>query len=51
MIDNNKDIAKESTNGTLWRVIGITRKSDQPVKWKNYDGKKVYSIMNVNNVE
>jgi hypothetical protein len=50
MTNDNEGISKERANGTLYRVVGIKIKSDQPLKWKNYDGKKVY-IMNVSVVE
>jgi bifunctional pyridoxal-dependent enzyme with beta-cystathionase and maltose regulon repressor activities len=43
-------ISKGRANGTLCRVIGVKRKSDQPLKWRNYDGKKVYP-MNVSDTE
>ncbi len=50
MIIDNDDISKGRANGTLCRVIGIKRKTNQPLKWKNYDGKKVYTT-NVSDVE
>jgi hypothetical protein len=50
MIINNDDISKGRANGTLCRDIGIKRKTNQPLKWKNYDGKKVYTT-NVSDVE
>ncbi len=40
MIIDNDDISKGRANGTLCRVVGVKRKSDQPLKRKNYDGKK-----------
>ncbi len=40
MIIDNDDISKGRANGTLYRVVGMKRKSDQPLTWKNYDGKK-----------
>ncbi len=49
-IVDNDDIYKGTANGTLCRAVGVKRKSDQPLKWKNYDGKKVYTI-NVSDVE
>ena len=40
MIIDNDDISKGRANGTLCRVVGMKKKSDQPLKRKNYDGKK-----------
>ncbi len=31
-------------------MVGVKKKSEQPLKWKNYDGKKVYTT-NVRDVE
>jgi hypothetical protein len=50
MIIDNDDISKGRANGTLCRVIGVKRKTDTPLNWKNYDGKKVYTI-NVTDVD
>ena len=50
MIIDNDDISKGRANGTLCRVVGVKRKSNQPLQWKNYDGKKVYTT-NVSDVE
>ena len=50
MIIDNDDISKGRANGTLCRVVGVKRKTDQPLRWKNYDGKKVYAT-NVSDVE
>jgi hypothetical protein len=50
MIIDNDDISKGRANGTLCRVVGVKRKTDQPLRWKNYDGKKVYTT-NVSDVE
>ena len=50
MIIDNDDISKGRANGTLCRVIGIRRKSNVPLKWKNYDGRKVFTV-NVSDVE
>ncbi len=44
MIIDNDDISKGRGNGTLCRVIGIKRKTNTPLNWKTYDGKKVYTI-------
>ena len=44
VINDIEDISKGRANGTLCRMIGIKRKSDEPLKWKNYDGKKVYTL-------
>ena len=50
MIIDNDDITKGRANGTLCRVIGIRRKSNAPLTWKNYDGRKVFTV-NVSDVE
>ena len=50
MIIDNDDISTGRANGTLRQVVGVKRKSDQPLRWKNYDGKKVYTT-NVSDVE
>ena len=50
MIIDNDDISKGRANGTLCRVIGIRRKSNGPLIWKNYDGRKVFTV-NVSDVE
>ena len=50
MIIENDDISRGRGNGTLCRVIGVKRKSNTPLNWKNYDGKKVYTI-NVTDVD
>ena len=50
MIIDNDDISKGRANGTLCQVIGVKRKSGQALRWKNYDGKKVYTT-NVSDVE
>ena len=50
MIIDNDDISKGRANGTLCRVVGVKRKTDQPLRWKNYDGKKVYTT-HVSDVE
>ena len=50
MIIYNDDISKGRANGTLCRVVGMKRKIDQPLSWKNDDGKKVLT-MNVSDVE
>jgi hypothetical protein len=50
MINDNEDISKGRANGTLCRVIGIKRKTNQTLEWENYDGKKVYTT-NVSEIE
>ncbi len=49
MIIDNDDIAKGKANGTLCRVVGVKRKCNTPLQWKNYD-KKIF-IANVNEIE
>jgi len=50
MIIDNDDISKGGANGTLCLVVGVKRKSDWPLKWKNYDGNKD-NTTNVSDVE
>jgi len=40
MIIDNDDISKGRANGTLCRIVGVKRKSNQPLQWKNYNEKK-----------
>jgi hypothetical protein len=47
MINDNEDISKGWANWTFCRVIGIKRKTNQPLEWKNYDGKKYTLQMSV----
>jgi hypothetical protein len=50
MIIDNDDISKGRANGTLCRVIGIRKKGNAALSWKNYDGRKVFTI-NVRDIE
>ena len=50
MINDNDDIKEGRANGTVCRVVSIKRKNTTPLQWKNYDGKKVYT-MNVRDIE
>ncbi len=45
MIIDNDDISKGQANGTLCRVNGIKKKTNSPLQWKNYDGKKYIRSM------
>ena len=53
MFIDNDDISKGRANGTLCRVAGVKRKTDQPLRWKNNDGGKGYTtnVSDVENVE
>jgi hypothetical protein len=42
MIIDNDDISKGRANGTLCRVVGVKRKSDQPLNGKTTMGKSVH---------
>jgi hypothetical protein len=44
MINDNDDIKDGRANGTLCRLVSIKRKTSTPLAWKNYNGKKVYTI-------
>ena len=50
MINDNDDIKKGYANGTICRVISIKRKSECPLDWRNYDGKKVF-VLNVKDAD
>ncbi len=41
MITDNDDISKGRDIGFSFQVVGVKRKSDRSLKWKNYDGKIV----------
>ena len=45
MINSNDDVSKGIANGSLCRVVSICRKNENtPLRWRNYDGKKVFYI-------
>lgn len=50
MINDNDDIKEGRANGTVCRLVCIKRKNTSPLQWKNYDGKKVYT-MNVKDIQ
>ena len=51
MINSNDDVSNGIANGSLCRVVSIVRKNNNtPLRWRNYDGKKVYYI-NANEIE
>ena len=51
MINSNDDVSNGIANGSLCRVVSIVRKNDNiPLKWRNYDGKKVY-YLNANEID
>ena len=43
MVNDNDNISEGRANGTMCRAVSTKRKINE-LKWKNYDGKKVYTI-------
>jgi hypothetical protein len=50
MINDNDNIKEGRANGTLCRLVSIKRKTNNPLTWKNYNGRKVYTV-NAKDVE
>lgn len=50
MINDNDDIKEGRANGTVCRVVSVKRKNKSPLQWKNYNGRKVFT-MNVKDVQ
>ena len=44
MVNDNDNIADGRGNGTLCRAVSVKLKRDGMMTWKNYDGKKVYTV-------
>ena len=43
MVNDNDNIAEGRANGTMCRAVS-TKKKINELRWKNFDGKKVYTI-------
>lgn len=50
MINSNDNLKEERGNGTLCRGLKLKLKDGATPRWKNYNGKKVYTI-NINDIE
>ena len=50
MINDNDDIKEGRANGTMCRVVSVKKKNGAVMRWRDYDGKKVYCL-SVNDIE